>query len=810
MPKSKEERRLLDLLEERKETSKVVERFSATDISTIVTRKARFLPTLQSKVSTYRELQELDEKLATQYETWIEKTGKTEEELEEEEHELRPSYIDGLLRESLDIQERVLSLLREIKLKFAEAEAVREHLSFVKTGPALTVDKVTKEIHKMQEKIDNVREKIEDKKRNKKLVATDLTVGLTNLATLETRVEDGGPLADLIDTFSRQDEIEEEDTDILNDQRSFLLELIKEVQEFIETNMEDFKEKERERDRKGEDEKVRLLEDSEFKRQFPALKSTRKKGVTPWQHHDDGRVSKKGDHNYREVQLRLTAEDSIKNSDGSLAARVLGLACPGSQTTYKPTKIILLVGMTGAGKSTLLDGLVNFIHDVRYEDEVRLRLVSLTEDERKKAANQAASQTDHITVYRVHWVPGMKINYNVTLIDSPGLGDTRGIEYDRRMIKNIETVFKSNAVESLNAIGFVAKSGDVRLTAQAKYIFESILQIFGKDVEDNLISLLTFHDGGQPKVVDAFKEAKMTFKENIPFNSQAILQSKEAGPVDSKLLKHNPHLSIYQDFFTSSRKLFDSIKGMKTKSLQLTQEVLKDREQIEATIEGLSLRNKEHLNIKVRIEQERRILEQHQADANANENTQYEVDEVRMVKETLPANTYVTNCLRCNTTCHFPCAIPNDSGKRGCAAMDRSGHCSVCEARCHWEAHRNNGYRILWLATKVKKTIAQIADNYKDSLQKYDGKKTLIETLEATAEEISDKIQDNVDVITDCLTRLSENALRQAETSSLAYLQQMVRAEEQEKKAGYRDRVRQIKEELTKAELIAKNMKKKK
>ena len=414
MPKSKEERRLLDLLEERKETSKVVERFSATDISTIVTRKARFLPTLQSKVSTYRELQELDEKLATQYETWIEKTGKTEEELEDEEHELRPSYIDGLLRESLDIQERVLSLLREIKLKFAEAEAVREHLSFVKTGPALTVDKVTKEIHKMQEKIDNVREKIEDKKRNKKLLATDLTVGLTNLATLETRVEDGGPLADLIDTFSRQDEIEEEDTDILNDQRSFLLELIKEVQEFIETNMEDFKEKERERDRKGEDEKVRLLEDSEFKRQFPALKSIRKKGVTPWQHHDDGRASNKRDHNYREVQLRLTAEDSIKNSDGSLAARVLGLACPGSQTTYKPTKIILLVGMTGAGKSTLLDGLVNFIHDVRYEDEVRLRLVSLTQEEEKRESNQAASQTDHVTVYKIKWRPGMNIDYNIT------------------------------------------------------------------------------------------------------------------------------------------------------------------------------------------------------------------------------------------------------------------------------------------------------------------------------------------------------------------------------------------------------------
>ena len=100
-----------------------------------------------------------------------------------------------------------------------------------------------------------------------------------------------------------------------------------------------------------------------------------------------------------------------------------------------------MVGMTGAGKSTLLDALANYIYDVRYEDEVRLRLVELTKEEEEKVGNQAASQTDHITVYKIKWRPGMKINYNLTLIDTPGLGDTRGIHYDKKMIKNIETVF---------------------------------------------------------------------------------------------------------------------------------------------------------------------------------------------------------------------------------------------------------------------------------------------------------------------------------------------------------------------------------
>ena len=103
---------------------------------------------------------------------------------------------------------------------------------------------------------------------------------------------------------------------------------------------------------------------------------------------------------------------------------------------------------------------------------------------KKKKANQANSQTDHITVYEVQWVPGMNIDFNLVLIDTPGLGDTRGIDYDKKMIKNIEVLFNSNKIDSIDSIGFVAKAGDVRLTAEQKYIFETILQIFGKDIGD--------------------------------------------------------------------------------------------------------------------------------------------------------------------------------------------------------------------------------------------------------------------------------------------------------------------------------------
>ena len=110
----------------------------------------------------------------------------------------------------------------------------------------------------------------------------------------------------------------------------------------------------------------------------------------------------------------------------------------------------------------------------------------------------------------------MNINHDLTIIDSPGFGDTRGVDYDKKLMHNIEDLFKSKKIDSLDAIGFVAKAGDARLTAQQKYIFESILHIFGKDVKDNLLSILTCYDGQSVNILDSFEEANMRFEENLP------------------------------------------------------------------------------------------------------------------------------------------------------------------------------------------------------------------------------------------------------------------------------------------------------
>ena len=91
-------------------------------------------------------------------------------------------------------------------------------------------------------------------------------------------------------------------------------------------------------------------------------------------------------------------------------------------------------------------------------------------------------------------------------------------------------------------------------------------------------------------------------------------------------------------------------------------------------MEGINISVRELILLKDRVDQEKRICEQHDADAKANEDTEYEVEESKVVKIDLNPGEFVTNCLECNRTCHYPCYIKKDEKKYKCAAMSRLGN----------------------------------------------------------------------------------------------------------------------------------------
>ena len=69
----------------------------------------------------------------------------------------------------------------------------------------------------------------------------------------------------------------------------------------------------------------------------------------------------------------------------------------------------------------------------------------------------------------------------------------------------------SCGIDRLDAVGFVVQSSQSRLTQTQCYIYDSILSIFGKDIEKNIFLLCTFLDNDKPQVLSSILEA------NIPY-----------------------------------------------------------------------------------------------------------------------------------------------------------------------------------------------------------------------------------------------------------------------------------------------------
>ena len=104
-------------------------------------------------------------------------------------------------------------------------------------------------------------------------------------------------------------------------------------------------------------------------------------------------------------------------------------------------KTILLMGATGSGKTTLINSMVNYILGVEFEDPFRFVLIK-EEGSTSSPIDQAESQTSKVTAYELQYQVGFRIPYSLIIVDTPGYGDTKGIERDREITDSIEQFFK--------------------------------------------------------------------------------------------------------------------------------------------------------------------------------------------------------------------------------------------------------------------------------------------------------------------------------------------------------------------------------
>ncbi|XP_056624760.1 uncharacterized protein LOC130437399 [Triplophysa dalaica] len=501
--------------------------------------------------------------------------------------------------------------------------------------------------------------------------------------------------------------------------------------------------------------------------------------------------------------FKLHLNEKWLNTDGSCRREMFG-----KEAKVKEQKTIMMIGATGAGKTTLINSMINYILGVQWQDNFRLMLI-----DEEKQKSQAESQTSAITAYDINYMHGFHVPYNLTIVDTPGFGNTRGISHDQKITKQIQEFFtQPGGIDQIDAVCFVVQASLARLTHTQQYVFDSILSIFGKDIADNIIMMVTFADGNKPPVLEAIKVSKVPCSRDksdeplhFKFNNSAVFTTNNKS---EEAEDEEPDCGSFDQMFwklgnSSLRKFFTSLKQMKTKSLSLTQEVLKERQQLETLVEGLQPQINAGLSKLDEMKKTTAALEQHKAEMDANKDFEYEVERVvpKQIKNTTGG--YLLNCQKCYFTCHDNCTYADDKYKYRCSAMT-NGKCRICPGKCDWNVHFIQKYKWEYVPEKMKDTHKELKQRFEDTHGEVMSKEKIFKTLDKEFEIVQYEVVSLIRKSQKSLERLQDIALKPNPLSTPDYIDLLIEAEKQEAKFGFQNRIISLMKVRQQAEIMSK------
>ena len=443
------------------------------------------------------------------------------------------------------------------------------------------------------------------------------------------------------------------------------------------------------------------------------------------------------------------------------------------------SKKIMIIAPSGTGKTTLLNSYINYLMKIKYTDNFRYKIIN-------ENFVQSYSQTKNITNYNIKTPEGKFYQ----IIDTPGFGDTAGIEEDERITKKI-TDFLLHEINEINAVCLVVKSSDNRLTACQKYIFNCVFDLFGEDTKDIFIAMLTFCDGGKPPALASLTDKSCLFSEIIKhrsndwyfkFNNSAIFEKDEEDVLN---------LTYWNIGMDSFEKFTQKLDTLPTIGLNQTKTVLNERSKLTKKI--LSKKLKDALNQTEIIKGYFKIISDLKGNLNDSKNFKKKIKVPKTKRAPVTEKgKFMTTCLICNKTCHRYCSIKDDDDKSGCACM-KNDYCTVCKNRCHWSEHKNRPYELVDYIDEEIVTLEDLKSKYYDSKKQFNDKTQLLMGAK----------NDLVKLYLECITtqqemmksinRLKEIALNKTIFGSVEeHIDEMILNEKSEHKDGWQTRVQDL------------------
>ncbi|XP_077075348.1 uncharacterized protein LOC143726529 [Siphateles boraxobius] len=433
----------------------------------------------------------------------------------------------------------------------------------------------------------------------------------------------------------------------------------------------------------------------------------------------------------------------------------------GERDKTKPHKTILMVGETGTGKTKLINTMINYILDVQREDKVWFEITDEQSDQ-----TSVHSQTSIITVYGFY---PQESKTDLTIIDTPGYGDTRGVENDKEIAESLLSLIKSEeGINEIDAMCLVIKATQTRLSDRELYIFDAVQSLFGSNIDENIVLLFTHSRGAIPKnILTAVKEDKIKCAKNEQNQPVYFLfdncQSEDDDEED-EMLKQSWDLS-----FRGITGFFKFLDNIKPKTVKTTQDVLERRKQLEAKISDIKSHIENMDPKQNELKQTQEDLEKHRKVVEENKNFEYEV-EVKY-KEKVDIDRSKASVAMCCSVCEENCQYLGwwDRNLPWFSVM-KDYHCTVCTNKCHYSKHVKEAKIYETKTKKEKRTYEDLKKKYDDNIIKVRDSESLVKRLK---EELHKLEMEKVKLVMDafhCVYTLEMIALNTESLNTLRHV----------------------------------------
>ncbi|XP_067308221.1 uncharacterized protein [Pseudorasbora parva] len=481
-------------------------------------------------------------------------------------------------------------------------------------------------------------------------------------------------------------------------------------------------------------------------------------------------------------RYRLHTERKVLDDNGKVRKWTFG-----KKENSKPNKIVLLVGETGVGKTTIINTMVNYLMGVKFEDEL---WYEITEE---AARDQSQSQTSEITMYEVCPV---KSPISLTIIDTPGYGDTRGLERDLEVAENLSMLFQSNdGVCVVDAVCFVTQASKNRLSDRQHYIISSILSLFGNDIVNNIVFLITHSDGLPPKnVLGAINKAKIPCRRDQSGQPVHFLFNNRQADARHTGERHvRAQRDAWEDSMDGMKQFLQSLNEKNRRSLELTSDVLIKRIRLEASMCNLQLRVQEKESKKSEKLQIQQAMMENNEKIKEHKNFHIKVKKTVKIKVPIESASWkhrkATTCTVCEENCHeFDCWWVSNPSK--CEVM-KKGYCTVCTGKCHHSKHVKENKKYIISTSSIMMEFDSIKKEYENAERQSKRFSVVMDYLDQDLLEIEDQKSTLLSEAYQTIKHLSQIALKPDSAFTLQHLDFFI---PRVREAGKEDWVRELEE----------------